>query len=615
MLTVFDSLTNPIGERKNGKPGNELDWEDWFSQLQVPKIVDIPTKEARAEQVGGWSAALFENNHRLEKAAEKVTALVLDYDHLQKYEAIVELYKQYYGFIHSTFQHSDTAPRVRVILPFDRAVTPDEYSLIWKYFADVASKAGQEVDKACKNASRFWFYPCIAKGREYEYYKLNGGIVEVGEYLEKARNEVDVSAYGEKALIDAVAKVVGAGNGTRNQTLNNEGYSIAQLVAGKELDLEQACGALENAAKTIGLGKQEIEHTLTNAFRAGMQTPRTAPTPLAPVARAYSGKLDIRSSAALFAPLPPPKFVVEGLIPESSLCVLGAYGGTGKTWMTISLMLAIATGSQWLNRFHCKSGKVLFIDYENGEYETRRRLRKCYAGMGLESPPEYFDYVSIPPINLTSPDMVQRFEEVAVGRTLIVIDSLKAATPGMEESNANFRSGLDSLKGIAERTKCTFMVIHHARKNNTVERDAVPADPREMFRGSSAIVDASDNAILLRRTPEKGKIRVDHAKGRCGVEIDPFVMSIEDSEDYEKIFITAEELNPDAMIEDPIEKACDVVQRMVRKHGGEGMDSIAVRAASYGVSSKACGVAIARLVRDDSLYTQVEGKDVTYFVR
>ena len=83
--------------------------------------------------------------------------------------------------------------------------------------------------------------------------------------------------YGGAALADACATIAAAVEGTRNATLNTEAFSIAQLVAGGELDEDEARAALEDTARQAGLKDDEIAKTLQSAFDAGAKTPRTRP--------------------------------------------------------------------------------------------------------------------------------------------------------------------------------------------------------------------------------------------------------------------------------------------------------------------------------------------------
>ncbi len=83
--------------------------------------------------------------------------------------------------------------------------------------------------------------------------------------------------YGRRALAEELEVLARAPDHTRNDTLNRCTFSLAQLVAGGELDEAEVKAALDGMANSIGLDRTEIPKTIDSAFKAGMQSPRSAP--------------------------------------------------------------------------------------------------------------------------------------------------------------------------------------------------------------------------------------------------------------------------------------------------------------------------------------------------
>ncbi len=83
--------------------------------------------------------------------------------------------------------------------------------------------------------------------------------------------------YVMTALDSAIQKIQSAGAGQRNNTLNTEAFSIAQLVGAGELNEQMAWASLASAAESIGLLPPEIDSTLHSAFSKGKTQPRKAP--------------------------------------------------------------------------------------------------------------------------------------------------------------------------------------------------------------------------------------------------------------------------------------------------------------------------------------------------
>ena len=87
--------------------------------------------------------------------------------------------------------------------------------------------------------------------------------------------------YGRAAMEDECRALAEAPKGTRNHALNRSAFSLAQLVAGEELDAAGARAALLTAAAACGLvdddRREAVERTLTSGWKAGLAEPRTAP--------------------------------------------------------------------------------------------------------------------------------------------------------------------------------------------------------------------------------------------------------------------------------------------------------------------------------------------------
>lgn len=66
-------------------------------------------------------------------------------------------------------------------------------------------------------------------------------------------------------------------------------------------------------------------------------------------------------------------WIVEEILPNSSLCLLAGKGSTGKTWLALQLAKQIAKGEKVFGWFRCKKTGVLLIDEENDLEIHRQR--------------------------------------------------------------------------------------------------------------------------------------------------------------------------------------------------------------------------------------------------
>jgi hypothetical protein len=85
--------------------------------------------------------------------------------------------------------------------------------------------------------------------------------------------------YASAALASAISAIASALPGTRNDVLNRECFGIAQLVAGGEINEQDAWCQIESSALGAGLDPAEVSATMRSAFNSGSASPRVAPEP------------------------------------------------------------------------------------------------------------------------------------------------------------------------------------------------------------------------------------------------------------------------------------------------------------------------------------------------
>jgi hypothetical protein len=83
------------------------------------------------------------------------------------------------------------------------------------------------------------------------------------------------TAYGRSALRRGLDTLSGAGEGSRNHTLNRSAFILGQLVGGGALDETETADALLQTGVDTGLGKRECQATMASGMSAGMANPRS----------------------------------------------------------------------------------------------------------------------------------------------------------------------------------------------------------------------------------------------------------------------------------------------------------------------------------------------------
>jgi hypothetical protein len=191
------------------------------------------------------------------------------------------------------------------------------------------------------------------------------------------------------------------------------------------------------------------------------------------------------------------------------------------------MAISIAAGLSVWGAYAAKSGKVLHIDYEQGRRLTSAKYNRIARAMGVSKATlaGRLGRLHLPKAYLTTPGAEQHLIAACEGHALVIVDSLRATSGGIEENSSAMREPLDLLSRVSEATGACIIVIHHARKP---AKDA-EGGKRMSIRGSGAIYDACASILVL--SGEKGgPIHVDHEKARTsGVPAPSFTLRIEDA--------------------------------------------------------------------------------------
>jgi hypothetical protein len=153
-ISTFASVQSNIPVRA------EAQWpDDFMESMPVAAKEDAPL----------WAPASFRpSTTRANGNVQLLDAMVLDYDGktgtLPDIEGIAMTWAQrgLEFVLHTSFSHTEQAPRLRVILPYSRPATPAEHTATWLWAQQMS--APYDVDPACKDAARIYYVPCHAEG-------------------------------------------------------------------------------------------------------------------------------------------------------------------------------------------------------------------------------------------------------------------------------------------------------------------------------------------------------------------------------------------------------------------------------------------------------------------
>ena len=79
------------------------------------------------------------------------------------------------------------------------------------------------------------------------------------------------------------------------------------------------------------------------------------------------------------------EMLLSPILPERSLAMLYAPRGVGKSWLGLSIGLAVAAGESLLRWSAPRQRNVLYVDGEMPLVSLQERLKEISAGFGRES--------------------------------------------------------------------------------------------------------------------------------------------------------------------------------------------------------------------------------------
>lgn len=215
--------------------------------------------------------------------------------------------------------------------------------------------------------------------------------------------------------------------------------------------------------------------------------------------------------------MPDPEWLLDGLIPEKGFAVPYGPPKSGKSFVGVSWGLHIAAGKDWFGRKVKQGGVVLIAGEGVGGLGIRlKAMRQLY---GIQSNIPF--WVVPAAVNFRDPKAVAELEALireTVGDeqiSLIIVDTLARAMPGVEENSAKevgeVVAACDHLRDVFG---ATIMPVHHAGK-----------DIARGLRGSSAIHGAIDASFRIERQ-ESGDVVLTNEDQKDAETAEPIVLEM-----------------------------------------------------------------------------------------
>mgnify|MGYP001614943497 CR=1 FL=1 len=188
---------------------------------------------------------------------------------------------------------------------------------------------------------------------------------------------------------------------------------------------------------------------------------------------------------------PTPDWVVERFIPRDTITVLIGLEGIGKSSLSYSLALAVATGTPFLGR-PTQQLKVLYFDNENSHPDCSQYLRRLWIGMGCPDPAELDKFLQVEHFSLSvgwQKVFAAKCREWNPG--LVIVDTANACV-SIKDENSNAEAGeILSFVQIARPARASVILMKHERE---------PKDGMgKSVRGAKYWLGAVDQVVYLHR--------------------------------------------------------------------------------------------------------------------
>lgn len=237
--------------------------------------------------------------------------------------------------------------------------------------------------------------------------------------------------------------------------------------------------------------------------------------------------LEVRENP--FAPLP---HYVDKWIPQDEVTLLAGHGGSGKSYVALSIAVHVALGLPF-GQLATTQTKVVFFSAEDGRVVLGKRLAKVCRALKidpahLKGELHLLDASDIDPALYRSKNITPLADALAalvekLGAGLVVVDNASDAFDGDEIKRADVRSFIRLLRSRIARPGRAVLLLAHINKASASGGKSVGA---EDYSGSTAWHNSVRSRLSL--APDGNTLKIEHLKANLGVKADPVRLEWQD---------------------------------------------------------------------------------------
>lgn len=463
--------------------------------------------------------------------------------------------------------------RLRGLVPLDGRIRPDEIKAATLVLAEMLGIKVETIDPKSYAAAQLMFDPRHREGFPVGRDVIDGRPLSVDALREAMakRKQVDedrrppapvpqpVRAVAHnaanhkrgEAFVAKVCRAIAATSvGARNDTLSSEAWSAYRKALWAGVDLGWVAMQLEAAAHSMAkpLPGSDIRDIVR---RARKDAERDGPEALTdrdlqaagdferlPEQQEHAGQVGavdeprpkrfkVLSSKDVRA-MPPIRWRIKGVVPQSGLGALYGASGSGKSFLALHMAACIATGREWFG-YKTKPTSVVYCAFEGqaGFGQRMNAYEREHGRESLENVGMILEPCDIADVN-ERVGLTMAILEAGGKDGIVILDTLAECTPGKDEnSSQDMKAVIKAAKEIQEKTGGLVLLIHHTGKNESAG-----------MRGHSSLLGALDVSIEVSGDDTHKKWKVAKSKdGQGGItgafKLDVVTLGLDDDGDPE----------------------------------------------------------------------------------
>ena len=206
------------------------------------------------------------------------------------------------------------------------------------------------------------------------------------------------------------------------------------------------------------------------------------------------------------------RWLIDRLWSEEAVGVVGGAPKCAKSWLSLEMALAVATGTPCLGVFSvARPGPVLMLAAEDAPRQVRERMDGLAAVRGVR-----FDGLDVNLIIETRLQLQHTIDQNRVAAVierfrprLLVLDPFIRLHSVDENSASEISNVLATLRQWQRKFRVAILVVHHTRKLNGVSGG-------QALRGSSDFHAWGDSNLYLKRKEDELILTIEHRSAAAG---------------------------------------------------------------------------------------------------